>query len=115
VRIHPADAAARGIRDGALVRIHNDRGSCLAGAVIDEGVMPGVLVMSTGAWFDADDATLERHGNPNVLTPDIGTSQLTQGCSALSALVDVEPWQGDAPPMRAFEAPVIAPAVEQAQ
>jgi biotin/methionine sulfoxide reductase len=106
VRMHPADAAARGIRDGALVRIHNDRGACLAGAIVDEGVMPGVLVMSTGAWFDADDATLERHGNPNVLTLDVGTSQLTQGSSALSALVEVEAWLGEAPPMRAFETPL---------
>jgi biotin/methionine sulfoxide reductase len=109
VRLHPRDAAARGIRDGALVRIHNDRGACLAGAVIDEGVMPGVLVMSTGAWFDADDTALERHGNPNVLTPDIGTSQLTQGSSALSALVDIEAWQGDAPAVQAFNVPLAAP------
>lgn len=107
VRIHPADAAARGIDDGALVRIHNGRGACLAGAIVDDGVMQGVLVMSTGAWFDADDATLERHGNPNVLTPDIGTSQLAQGSSALSALVDIEPWHGAAPPVRAYEVPVI--------
>ncbi|AOB32450.1 biotin transporter BioY [Bordetella sp. H567] len=106
VRIHPADAAARGIRDGALVRIHNGRGACLAGAIVDDGVMQGVLVMSTGAWFDAEDASLERHGNPNVLTPDIGTSQLAQGSSALSALVDIEPWHGDAPAVRAYEIPV---------
>jgi biotin/methionine sulfoxide reductase len=110
VRINPADAAARGIRDGMLVRLHNDRGACLAGAVLDEGVMPGVLIMSTGAWFDADDATLERHGNPNVLTADLGTSQLTQGSSALSALVEIEAWRGEAPAMRAFDVPLAAPA-----
>ncbi|CAM3772605.1 Aspartyl/glutamyl-tRNA(Asn/Gln) amidotransferase subunit C [Bordetella sputigena] len=109
VRIHPADAAARGIADGTLVRIHNARGACLAGAVLDEGLMPGVLVMSTGAWFDADadGAGLERHGNPNVLTLDAGTSQLTQGSSALSALVDIEPWHGAAPAVRAYEVPVV--------
>ena len=52
VRLNPADAAARGIRDGDLVRLFNTRGACLAGAVIDAGVMPGVVVMATGAWFD---------------------------------------------------------------
>lgn len=110
VRIHPDDAAARGIRHGELVRIHNDRGSCLAGAVIDDGVMPGVLVMSTGAWLDSDENGPERHGNPNVLTPDIGTSALTQGSSAMSALVDVEPWRGDAPRVRAFDLPLAGSA-----
>ena len=45
----------------------------------------GVVVMATGAWFDPRDAALERHGNPNVLTRDEGTSRLAQGCSALSA------------------------------
>jgi biotin/methionine sulfoxide reductase len=110
VHIHPADATERGIRDGALVRIHNGRGACLAGAVIDDGVMQGVLVMSTGAWFDADDAKLERHGNPNVLTLDIGTSQLAQGSSALSALVDIEAWHGEAPAMRAYDVPVVTHA-----
>ena len=50
----------------------------------------GVVVMATGAWFDLRDAALERHGNPNVLTRDEGTSRLAQGCSALSALVQAE-------------------------
>jgi len=42
VRLHPADAAARGLRDGDLVRIFNDRGACLAGLAVDEAVRPGV-------------------------------------------------------------------------
>jgi biotin/methionine sulfoxide reductase len=112
VRIHPADAAQRQIQDGDLVRVHNDRGACLAGALLDDGLMPGVLVMSTGAWFDASDAKLERHGNPNVLTPDVGTSQLTQGSSALSTLVDVERWNGDAPALQAFNVPITTHTAE---
>ncbi|MFC4275263.1 molybdopterin-dependent oxidoreductase [Achromobacter aloeverae] len=107
VRINPDDAAGRGIKDGMLVRVFNARGACLAGAVLDIGVSPGVLVMSTGAWFDPGEA-VERHGNPNVLTLDIGTSQLSQGTSALSALVDVEPWTGPVPDMRAYESPVVS-------
>ena len=104
-RLNPADAKARGIDDGALVRIFNARGSCLAGATLDDQVMSGVLVLSTGAWFDPQDAALERHGNPNVLTLDIGTSRLTQGTSAMTALVEVAPWRGPAPPVQAFELP----------
>ena len=37
VEINPQDAARRGINDGDIVRISNDRGSCLGGAVITAG------------------------------------------------------------------------------
>ena len=64
--------------------------------------------MATGAWFDLRDAALERHGNPNVLTRDEGTSRLAQGCSALSALVQAEKWAGGPEPVRVFEPPALA-------
>src|SRR5712691_1164473 len=113
VRINPADAARRGIADGDVVRVFNGRGACLAGAVLDAGVMPGVAVMATGAWFDPPAAAgePERHGNPNVLTLDIGTSPLAQGTSALTTLVEIERWTKPAPPVRAFTPPVLAAAV----
>jgi biotin/methionine sulfoxide reductase len=47
------------------------------------------------------------HGNPNMLTRDIGTSQLTQGCSGQHALVEVELFEGTAAPVKAFEPPTI--------
>jgi biotin/methionine sulfoxide reductase len=108
IRMNPADAARRGIRDGDLVRVYNDRGACLAGAVLDQGVMPQVAIMATGAWFDpSNDADApERHGNPNVLTLDLGTSKLSQGPSALSVLVDVERWSGARPDVQVFVKPL---------
>jgi biotin/methionine sulfoxide reductase len=110
VRISPPDAARRGIRDGDVVRVFNSRGACLAGAVTDPDVMPGVVVMATGAWFDPPAASgePERHGNPNVLTLDIGTSPLAQGTSALTALVEIERWNAPAPAVRAFTPPELA-------
>lgn len=100
------DAGQRGIQNGDTVRVFNERGSCLAAAVIEAGMMPGVVTLPTGAWFDPQDATLERHGNPNVLTLDIGTSRLAQGCSAQSALVQVELWtNGIAPAVQVFNGP----------
>jgi biotin/methionine sulfoxide reductase len=108
MRINPADADKRGIGDGDVVRVFNARGACLAGAVLDPGVMAGVVVMATGAWFDpAAAGEPERHGNPNVLTLDIGTSPLAQGTSALTALVEVERWSQPVPAVRAFEPPVL--------
>ena len=50
------DAAARGLRDGDLVRIFNDRGACLAGLAVDDAVRAGVAQLSTGAWYDPDPA-----------------------------------------------------------
>lgn len=111
VLIHPDDAASRKISMGSLVRLFNDRGSCLGSAVISDAVRPGVVQMSTGAWYDpAEDESLGiscLHGNPNVLTPDHGTSRLAQGPSALSCLVDIERFPGTAVPVKAFSPPVI--------
>ncbi|WP_033258677.1 MULTISPECIES: molybdopterin-dependent oxidoreductase [Kitasatospora] len=111
VTINPLDAAARGIADGAVVRVFNDRGGCLAGAILSDEVMPGVVRLSTGAWWDPDQpglsGTLDRHGNPNVLTADRPCSRLSQGPSALSALVEVEPHGEPLPDVRAFAPPEI--------
>jgi biotin/methionine sulfoxide reductase len=109
ITLHPTDAAARGIKAGDVVRVFNSRGACLAGVKIDDGVRPGVAVLPTGAWFDPldvnDVARLEKHGNPNVLTLDKGTSKLTQGCSAHTALVEVELFKGELPRVTAFDPP----------
>jgi biotin/methionine sulfoxide reductase len=110
IRINTADAARRNIRDGDVVRVYNDRGACRAGAVVDDGVVPQVAVMATGAWLDQSDGETERHGNPNVLTLDVGTSRLTQGCAALTALVEIERWNGPVPPLRAYTPPKLAKA-----
>lgn len=107
--IHSQDAGLRGIRDGQIVRVFNERGSCLAGAVLTEAIRPGVLVLANGAWFDPMNPEsvggLDAHGNPNVLTADLGTSRLGQGPSAHSTLVEVEIFVGTPPPIKAFDPP----------
>jgi len=101
--IHPLDAAARGIAACDVVRVFNDRGTCLAGAWVTDDVRPGVVVMATGAWYDplapGEIGTLDVHGNPNVLTHDGGTSALAQGSCAQSARVEVERWSAALPPL----------------
>lgn len=110
LRLHPRDAAARGIAAGDVVRVFNDRGACLAGAVLDDGLVEGVVAMATGAWYDPDESGLDRHGNANVLSRDAGTSRLTQGPSALTALVEVERFDGAAPAVEAHRPPAFAGA-----
>ncbi|MGD0065909.1 MAG: molybdopterin guanine dinucleotide-containing S/N-oxide reductase [Streptosporangiaceae bacterium] len=110
VRLHPADAAARGLRDGDLVRIFNDRGACLAGLAVDEALRPGVAQLSTGAWYDPDPANpgFCRHGNPNVLTADRPSSTLSQGCTGQLALVEIEPYHGIPPELSVTRPPATA-------
>jgi anaerobic selenocysteine-containing dehydrogenase len=50
VEIHPDDAAARGIGDGALVRIFNDRGEYYCKAALSPRARPGV-VNGLGIWW----------------------------------------------------------------
>ena len=111
-RMHPADAAARGIAEGDIVRVFNDRGACLAGVELSDGLREGVIELPTGAWYDPldpdDPMSLEVHGNPNVLTRDVGTSRLAQGPTAHSCLVDVARFEGEPPPVRAFAQPATA-------
>jgi biotin/methionine sulfoxide reductase len=69
-----------------------------------------VIAMATGAWFDPDQTGgPERHGNPNVLTLDIGTSRLAQGPSALSVLVEVERYAEMPGEVEAWTPPAIVP------
>ena len=92
--INPADAQKRGIVDGDLVRVFNDRGALLAGAIVTDRVRQGVVMLQEGAWYDPDQpgevGALCKHGNINVVTSDKGTSRLAQGNIANTALVEVE-------------------------
>jgi biotin/methionine sulfoxide reductase len=112
IRMHPLDAEARGLADGDVARVFNDRGACLAGVVVDDRLRRDVVQLSTGAWFDpadpADPDTMCVHGNPNVLTDDTGTSSLAQGCTGAHVLVQVEKFTGALPPVKAHQPPVIA-------
>lgn len=115
--MHPSAAAARGLESGDTVRIYNDRGWCLAGLQLDDGCRPDVVQLPTGAWYDPQrDESAEgavgspsqcKHGNPNVLTRDQGTSGLAQGPSAHSCIVQVERYSGPPLPVTAFIPPKI--------
>lgn len=113
IRLHPAAAAARGLREGDIVRVWNDRGACLAGLVLCENMRPDVAEMSTGAWYDpivpGEPGCLDVHGNPNVLTHDRPSSQLSQGPAAQSCLVEIEAWRAELPPIHIHSPPAFAP------
>jgi biotin/methionine sulfoxide reductase len=106
-RMNPRDANARGIADGDIIRLFNARGACLAAVRVTETIAPGIVQLPTGAWYDPMDPEEETplcvHGNPNVLTRDIGTSSFAQGCTGQLTTVEVERFKGNLPPIRAFD------------
>jgi anaerobic selenocysteine-containing dehydrogenase len=51
VHLHPADAAGRGIEEGARVRIFNDRGALELEAVFDRGLRRGCVSVTNGWWL----------------------------------------------------------------
>ncbi len=111
ILLHPTDAQKRKLKAGDVVKVFNDRGACLAGVTIGDQIRQGVVQMSTGSWYDplepGKPGSLCKHGNPNVLTPDKGTSKLAQGPIALTCLVEVEIYRDPLPPVTAFDPPVI--------
>jgi len=109
LRMNPVDAQGRGLRSGDTVRVFNDRGSFVAALEIVDHLKAGVVQIATGAWFDPAEpgrpGALEKHGNPNVVTNDHGTSRLGQSSVAQTALVEVERLAA-APAVTAFEKPL---------
>ncbi|HEY7399305.1 MAG TPA: molybdopterin-dependent oxidoreductase [Actinomycetota bacterium] len=85
LEIHGDDAAPRGIADGDVVRVFNDRGSVEMPARIGDRIRPGVVSMPSGWW-----ASLSPGGSSaNALTSD-GLSDLGGGGDFHDALVQVE-------------------------
>lgn len=89
LQMNTLDAQKLGLADGEKVKVYNGRGAFLAGLRVTDQVMPGVLHIATGAWWQPDADGTCQAGNPNAVTPDIGTSDIAQGPSALSCLVRV--------------------------
>ncbi|HIF5696923.1 TPA: trimethylamine-N-oxide reductase 2 [Vibrio parahaemolyticus] len=104
--IHPEDAKARGIKTGDLVRAFNNRGQVLVGAEVTDRIKRGSVCIHEGGWPDLDAKTgICKNGGCNVLTLDIPTSRLANGCAANSALVRIEKYTGPELALTAFEPP----------
>lgn len=106
--LHPDTAMRIGAQDGDIVRVWNARGACLASLRSSESIRPDCIALPTGAWFDPQEIAggpIEVHGNPNVLTLDIGSSSLSQGNIGHTTLVRVERWTGQCPAVSVSRAP----------
>jgi trimethylamine-N-oxide reductase (cytochrome c) len=89
--LHPTDAVARGITDGDVVRIFNERGGVLAGAWVTERIRPGAVYIDHGArWDPIVPGVLDRGGAINTITPHRTTSKNAAGMVCSGFLVEVE-------------------------
>lgn len=105
ILINTKDAKKLGIKSGDVVRVFNKRGQVLAGAVVSDDIMQGVVRLCEGGWYDPDEKGLCKYGNANVLTMDIPTSKLANGNCAHTGLVNIEKFKGALPEVTAFSAP----------
>ena len=103
--INTKDAAKLGIKNGDLVRVYNARGEVLAGAEVSDDIIPGVVRLREGAWYDGFGDGLCKNGCANTLTIDIPTSKLANGNISHTGLVNIEKYKGTAPELTAFKAP----------
>jgi anaerobic selenocysteine-containing dehydrogenase len=85
ILLHPDDASPRGIQDGALVRVFNERGECRLWAQVADRTSPGVTVIEGLYW-------------PRFMPGKRGVNQLTSqrltdmggSCAFHCNLVEVE-------------------------
>ena len=97
-RIHPIDAAARGIKNNDIVKLYNDRGAVLCIAVITERVLPGIVhSYASSAKYDPLEPgkarSTDRGGCVNILTPSRMVSRHAPGMAPNSCLIEIEKWE----------------------
>jgi trimethylamine-N-oxide reductase (cytochrome c) len=94
--INPSDAAKRGIKDGDIVKVFNERGIVLVGARVWERIMPGVVYVDHGARHDPIIAgKVDRGGAINTIAPNGITSKNSCGQATSGYLVDVQRVRGE--------------------
>ncbi|MFX1552086.1 MAG: molybdopterin dinucleotide binding domain-containing protein, partial [Promethearchaeota archaeon] len=70
VWINPIDSSKRKINDGDLVDVYNDRGRIRIPVKVTERIMPGVICVYQGAWYNPNKEGVDLGGCANVLTKD---------------------------------------------
>ncbi|HEX2998021.1 MAG TPA: molybdopterin-dependent oxidoreductase, partial [Anaerolineales bacterium] len=68
VFINPIDAEPRGIKDGDEIKVYNERGALVLPCRVTPRILPGVIDIPQGAWYEPDEDGIDRGGCVNVLT-----------------------------------------------
>lgn len=87
--LNPIDAQERGLSNGDIAEIFNDRGRIQIRVKVTERVLPGVIAVPQGAWRTLDTAGLDTGGCINTLTSQV-PSPLAKGTPQHTNLVEVK-------------------------
>jgi anaerobic selenocysteine-containing dehydrogenase len=87
--ISPADAGARGVADGAAIRIHNERGAMHARARVTDRIPAGTVWMRDG-WAGLNDLTAGTPVIADAAVDAFHTLGFSGGQAAFDAHVEVE-------------------------
>ena len=103
-RLNPKDAEKRGLKEGDIIEVYNDRGSVLCALHVTERIPEG---MAHSYESCADYVTLENNpgekgavevqGCINNLTPSRFLTKHAHGLAVNSCLVEVRKWEGALP------------------
>ncbi len=89
VFINPIDASERGIKDGDEVKVYNSRGALILPCRVTPRIMPEVVDIPQGAWYEPDENGVDRGGCVNVLTSHRWTP-FAFGTTQHTIMVEVE-------------------------
>jgi anaerobic dimethyl sulfoxide reductase subunit A len=92
--MNPADAKARGVKDGDLVKIHNNKGVGVIPAYVTSRILPGMIVIHHGGNYEPDKEGVDWGCTPNIFFTDL-ESPVT--APRVSNLVQVERFTGSRP------------------
>ena len=90
VKMNPADAAAKGLEDGATVEVFNDRGHAVCQLVYNEAIRPGCMVYPK-SW----PSKLHKAGSWAEL-PSLSYDPVNPNQGFMDVLVDVRLWEEEA-------------------
>lgn len=101
------DAADKGIKDGDLIELFNERGAVIAGARVTDQIMKGVVSLEEGGWIQLDSKGRCNSGSINMITTSVAASGLSQATSANTCIASLKKCTDAESENRAFEPPVI--------
>ncbi len=87
--MNPIDAAKRGLKQQQLVEVFNDRGVIRIPLRITPRIMPGVVSMPEGTFWEPDARGVDIGHCPNTLTKLDGRSHIVKANAVNTCLVDV--------------------------
>ncbi|MEF9426082.1 MAG: molybdopterin-dependent oxidoreductase [Candidatus Mariimomonas ferrooxydans] len=88
VWINASDARSRGISHRDKVKVYNGRGAVYASAHVTHRVMPGVIILHQGSWYETDTDGVDAGGCANTLTNE-RPSRIAHGSCQMTLLAEV--------------------------